>query len=244
MTEQYDAIIIEAGLGGLTAGAKLAKEGKKVLLIEQHYIVGGCATVFKRKDFTFEVGLHELDGLHEQDLKTKIFRELGVFDNVEFIKLPEFYRFKNDRIDIVIPHGTEEAIKVLTKHFPEEEKGIKKYFRTINSLREEVYSFPSNRMKQLLMLPLSPFLFPSLLTAQYSSIGGFLDKIIKNSELKLLLLANLLYYHDDPYKLSLLYFAGAQSGYYQSSYYIKGGSQKLKEVKRLVSNLEKHMIIM
>jgi len=32
----YDIIIIGAGLGGLTAGAKLAKEGKKVLLIEQH----------------------------------------------------------------------------------------------------------------------------------------------------------------------------------------------------------------
>ncbi len=29
----YDIIIIGAGLGGLTAGAKLAKEGNKVLLI-------------------------------------------------------------------------------------------------------------------------------------------------------------------------------------------------------------------
>jgi len=50
--EKYDAIIIGAGLGGLTAGAKLAKEGKKVLLIEQHTIPGGCATTFKRKDFS------------------------------------------------------------------------------------------------------------------------------------------------------------------------------------------------
>ncbi|OQY03119.1 MAG: hypothetical protein B6I20_05705 [Bacteroidetes bacterium 4572_117] len=55
---QYDIIIIGAGLGGLTAGAKLSKEGKKVLLIEQHYVPGGCATTFKRKGFTFEVGLH------------------------------------------------------------------------------------------------------------------------------------------------------------------------------------------
>jgi len=30
---KYDVVIIGAGLGGLTAGAKLAKEGKKVLLI-------------------------------------------------------------------------------------------------------------------------------------------------------------------------------------------------------------------
>jgi all-trans-retinol 13,14-reductase len=60
--KNYDVIIIGGGLGGLTAGAKLAKEGKKVLLIEQHYIPGGCATTFKRKDYIMEVGLHELDG--------------------------------------------------------------------------------------------------------------------------------------------------------------------------------------
>ncbi|MBS1231661.1 MAG: hypothetical protein H6R35_499, partial [Bacteroidetes bacterium] len=41
---KYDIIIIGAGLGGLTAGAKLAREGKKVLLIEQHTKPGGCAT--------------------------------------------------------------------------------------------------------------------------------------------------------------------------------------------------------
>ncbi|MEN8203872.1 MAG: FAD-dependent oxidoreductase, partial [Bacteroidota bacterium] len=40
----YDYIIIGAGLGGLTAGAKLAKEGKKILVLEQHDRPGGCAT--------------------------------------------------------------------------------------------------------------------------------------------------------------------------------------------------------
>ena len=65
----YDAIVIGAGLGGLTAGAQLAKEGKKVLLIEQHSIPGGCATTFKRKDLKIEVGLHMIDGLDDGDPK-------------------------------------------------------------------------------------------------------------------------------------------------------------------------------
>ena len=47
----YDIIIIGAGLGGLIAGAKLAKSDKKVLVLEQHFKPGGCATIFKRKDF-------------------------------------------------------------------------------------------------------------------------------------------------------------------------------------------------
>ena len=104
----YDCIIIGAGLGGLTAGAKLAKSGKKVLLIEQHDRPGGCATTFKKKGFTLEVGLHEMDGLHPRDMKMKIFRDLGVLDTVEFIKVPEFYHFVNERRDVVVSHDSEE----------------------------------------------------------------------------------------------------------------------------------------
>ena len=44
----YDAVIIGGGLGGLVAGAKLAKEGRRVLLIEQDRVVGGCATGSRR----------------------------------------------------------------------------------------------------------------------------------------------------------------------------------------------------
>ena len=73
---KYDVIIIGAGLGGLTAGAKLAREGRKVLLIEQHSQPGGCATTFKRGDFTLEVGLHEMDGPSPRDMKSRIFSEL------------------------------------------------------------------------------------------------------------------------------------------------------------------------
>ena len=69
---KYDVIIIGGGLGGLTAGSKLAKDGKKVMLVEQHNIPGGCATTFKRRGYTMDVGLHETDGLNETDTKTQI----------------------------------------------------------------------------------------------------------------------------------------------------------------------------
>ena len=127
--DQYDAIVIGAGLGGLTAGAKLAKEEKKVLLIEQHNKVGGCATTFKRKGRTFEVGLHEMDGLNNSnDFKIKLFQELGVFDNVEFVQVPEFYRFKKGDFDLVVPHDIPLAIETFTKAFPAEKKVIKTFF--------------------------------------------------------------------------------------------------------------------
>ena len=248
----YDVIVIGGGLGGLTAAAKLAKEGKSVMLIEQHSVPGGCATTFKRKGFLVEAGLHEMDGLDEGDLKRVIFSELGVFDRVEFIRIPEFYRIVTSRTDLVVPDNTEKAIDLFVKAFPEEEKGIRTFFRTIIALRSEVGRLPSNRLKMLLQMPVFPLLYPhlavatnkalavlfplfallhpSLLKGNFSTLGGFVDGIIQNEELKLALLANYPYYHDDPHTLSLMYYSMAQGSYYQGGgHFIKGGSQRLSD---------------
>jgi phytoene dehydrogenase-like protein len=206
---KYDIIIIGSGLGGLTAGAKLAKEGKKVLLVEQHDRPGGCATTFKRKDFTFEVGLHEMDGMDRRDTKTRIFNDLGVFNEVEFLKVPEFYHFINGRCEITMPHDPEKAIKLLTENFPADENGIKAYFDQILNARKKAKESEGK---------------PEI------SLGEFLDSIIHNEDLKLVLLGNLGYFHDDPYSISLSYYSIAQGSYFQGGgNFIKGGSQKLSD---------------
>lgn len=41
-----DAVIIGSGIGGMAAGAVLAKAGKKVLILEQHDQAGGCCHTF------------------------------------------------------------------------------------------------------------------------------------------------------------------------------------------------------
>ena len=48
---KFDAVIIGAGNGGLVAAAQLAIKGKKVLLLEQHNIIGGFSTSFVRGRF-------------------------------------------------------------------------------------------------------------------------------------------------------------------------------------------------
>lgn len=203
----YDVIIIGAGLGGLTAGAKLAKEGKAVLLLEQHDRPGGCATTFKRRDFTMEVGLHEMDGLHPGDMKNRVFADLGVSDRVEFLPVPEFYRFINDRYDLVVPHDPEEAKVILKSHFPDQEKGIDDYFYHVLNAKRVMVANRNNPDR---------------------SVGEFLDEIISNDDLKLVLLGNLGYFHDDPYSLSWIYYLTAQGSYYGGrANFIKGGSQKL-----------------
>lgn len=225
----YDVIIIGAGLGGLTAGARLARKGKKVLLIEQHNIPGGCATTFKRKEYSVEVGLHEMDGLDEIDAKTRIFKELDIFNHIDLIRLPEFYRYINPRIDFVMPDNAGEAIARLIDKFPKEEKGIRNYFKQMHGIRKEVPKLPRSKIFQVLLLPLYPILFPHVTGNSKKTIGQFLDENISNEDLKLLLLANMSYYDDDPYSLSMIFFSSAQDAYYAGGWYIKGGSQKLSD---------------
>lgn len=57
---KYDAVVIGAGNGGLAAACRMAKGGKKPLLIERHNMPGGCASSFRRGRFEFETALHEI----------------------------------------------------------------------------------------------------------------------------------------------------------------------------------------
>ncbi len=238
MQNQHDVIIIGAGLGGLTAGAKLAKEGYKVLIIEQHDIPGGCATTFRRKGYTVEVGLHELDGLDDKDIKRTIFDEFEVFDHVQFVKLPEFYKFQHRDESFIMPHDREEAIKRLNERFPDEKKAILKYFKIIYGFKNEILKYPKNKILKFLLMPLFPLLYPTLTKYSKKSIGDILDTLTNNEDLKLVLTANVAYYHDDPHTLSSVYFSSGQASYFEGGHYIRGGSQKLSDY--LASYIREH----
>lgn len=220
--------IIGSGLGGLTAGALLAKKGYDVTVLEQHNIVGGSSTTFKRKGgYTCEVGLHEMDGLYSDRIKSFIFDNLGVYENVDFVRIPEFFRFKSDKLDFTMPGGIDESIEALGKLFPNEIKGIKKYFQLIENIAVEFSKIMELKWWQY---PFMPLLMPNIFRNKKKSVKYVLDSIIKNEELKLILNTNISYYHNNIDSLSILYHSVAQFSYYNGGgWYIKGGSWKLSQ---------------
>jgi all-trans-retinol 13,14-reductase len=58
--------VIGSGLGGLAYAAIMAKMGKKVLVLEKHYVAGGFTHVFKRKDYEWDVGIHYVGEMHRE----------------------------------------------------------------------------------------------------------------------------------------------------------------------------------
>jgi all-trans-retinol 13,14-reductase len=59
---EYDVIVVGAGIGGLSTGSLLSKSGYKVLVLEQQGQVGGYCTSYSLNGFTFPVGAHDISG--------------------------------------------------------------------------------------------------------------------------------------------------------------------------------------
>ncbi|MEM8828579.1 MAG: C-3',4' desaturase CrtD [Cyanobacteria bacterium P01_G01_bin.19] len=71
-------VVVGAGIGGLTAGALLAKKGYEVTVYDQAIVPGGCASTFKRRGFTFDVGATQVAGLEPGGIHHRIFKELDI----------------------------------------------------------------------------------------------------------------------------------------------------------------------
>lgn len=71
-------IVVGAGIGGLTTAALLAKRGYEVIVYDLAIVAGGCASTFKRRGFTFDVGATQVAGLEAGGIHDRIFKELEI----------------------------------------------------------------------------------------------------------------------------------------------------------------------
>lgn len=142
--DDFDAVVIGAGNGGLIAAAQLAIEGVKVALCEQHNLPGGFATSFVRGRFEFEGALHELCDYGSSSNKgaiRKLFEEdMGL--NVDFIEIPEAFRLiyndPNEKLDVIVPFGREEFIDMMEREVPGSKDPIRKYIRLGEEITEAI----------------------------------------------------------------------------------------------------------
>lgn len=131
----YDAVVIGAGNGGLTAATTLARAGVRTLLLERHNIPGGCATSFVRGRFEFEVALHQLSGIGTEDFAGPLkgsLSDLGVLDDIELVQMENLYRVVlPGEMDLTLKAERTATIAELKSNFPDEADKIDRYFEFI-----------------------------------------------------------------------------------------------------------------
>lgn len=231
MKKTYDIIVIGSGLGGLSAAAELAQSGQKVLVLEQHFRVGGSATSFKRKGHIFEAGLHMTAMVSSKNGNDGFYEKLNLIKKLNFVPAPEFFHFVGNGYEYTFKNSPEENIRDLSKMFPKEAKAIKNFFDTIFTIHDQTMKINERKpLGFLLSLIASPLLYPKVLNSMFGTIGKYLNKHFKDDRLKAILLGNIGYYGDDPNNISLLFYAIAQTGYFRyGGAYIQGGSHQLPD---------------
>lgn len=131
MREDYDVIIIGAGIGGLVCGCYLAKAGLKVLIVEQHYKPGGYCTSFERKGYRFDVGVHYLGACRDGGSLNRILKELCIIDKLTLIRSDICDRIIMPDNTVFIYKDLESTKKEFIGHFPREKENIERFFKFI-----------------------------------------------------------------------------------------------------------------
>jgi len=128
--DKYDVVVIGSGLGGLTAANILARDGMKVLLLEQHYKLGGLATWFKRPGgHIFDISLHGFPYGMVKSCRRYWSKEIA-----DSIVQLEGVRFDNPMFSLTTTFDRQDFTRLLTDDFDVSEEAVKSFFDKARSM--------------------------------------------------------------------------------------------------------------
>lgn len=144
-----DVVVVGAGLGGLGAGLELARQGVKVLVLEQHNLPGGFATSFVRGRFEFEPSLHQmplpLPDSGSVSVRNYLLDEVEL--DLEVVEVPEAYRLilTERSVDVQIPFGIQAVIDLVEAQVPGSRATVSRYFELCREVLETLTYLDQHR---------------------------------------------------------------------------------------------------
>jgi phytoene dehydrogenase-like protein len=211
---RYDVVVIGAGVGGLVCANLLARAGLAVLLVEQHYMVGGYCSTFRRGGYVFDASTHFYPLLgNPATLTGRLLAELGCrtrwikMDPVDTFHFPDGSRFE-------VPADLPTYRARLERDFPHEAAALETFFAEV---------------RQAYLLGLLEY-FRGRPTAQLErhrdqTLRQVLDRHFRDPKLKLLLTADCPHWGSPPCRVSFVFDAMLRLSYFLGNYYPAGGSQ-------------------
>ena len=126
MTEKFDVIVIGSGMGGLTAASILTRlKGKRVLVLEKHYVAGGQTHEFHRNQYSWDVGIHYVGAMAPGE-QARLMFDLVTGKQVDWNPMPDvFDRFVLPDMTVEVHKDPQKFAASLIALFPAEERAIR-----------------------------------------------------------------------------------------------------------------------
>ena len=233
--QDYDLILIGSGIGALTVASLMTQlRGKRVLILEHHFIAGGFTHSFRRKGFHWDPGLHYVGQMQPGSSIRNLF-DLVTHQQVQWQKMPNlFEKFVYPGITFDLYDDPQRYQADLIKQFPAEASAIRKYFKDIKKGAAALFL---DTVKQN-----SSFLFKfvwqvaklwhgidlSLTTQEY------LDQHFQDPKLKALLTSQWLDYGIPPAESLFALHATIATHYLSGGFYPVGGANVIAQAVQQV----------
>ena len=228
MEENWDAIVIGSGIGGLSAAGLLAAVGgKRVLVLEKHSEPGGLTHVFRRDGASWDVGVHYVGELEEGSMIRSCFDFLSGGQLHWNRMTDEFERFIYPGLSFSVPSDPHKYLERLIERFPDEAKALRQYFRDIRSAqRWSVLGFAQGFMP--------PFL--GFMVRRYQKLTGsmatqttasYLNRHFRSPLLRALLASQWGDYGVPPSQSAFAIHAQIVGHYLHGAWFPEGGSSRI-----------------
>lgn len=225
-------VIIGSGLGGLSTGVILAKNGYEVTILEQSHQIGGCLQCFVRDGVKFETGMHFIGSMDEGQILSNYFKFLEIHDKLDLIRLDDdaYEVVSMHGEDFRFPFGREAFIEYFSTRFPSQRENLEKYCDMVEKVAalSSYYRLDEPGAS-------SSFIDDELML---KNINEVLDETITDPLLRNVLVGDMALYAAQKDKTSFATHAFIVNFYNKSAYRVVGGSDQI--AKALCEVLEKY----